>query len=77
MSQIIVDSEMGTRLLNTLQPVELVDGSGKVLGHFMPATSASGLRLRPQVSDEELLRREEQGGGRPLADILADLETRG
>ena len=77
MSQIIVDSEMGTRLLNTLQPVEFVDGSGKVLGHFMPATSASSFRLRPQVSDEELRRREEQGGGRPLADILADLETRG
>jgi len=77
MTQIIVNAEVVAQMQNARQPVEVVDGSGKVLGHFMPATSASSLRLRPQVSEEELLRRENQGGGRPLADILADLEGRG
>jgi hypothetical protein len=30
--------------------------------------------MEPKISEEELSRREQQGGGRPLSAILADLE---
>jgi hypothetical protein len=58
--------------------VELKDPSGRVLGVFTP----DGLgRLPPGVkspfSDEEMERRQEPKTGRPLADILRDLEARG
>ena len=59
--------------------VELKDPSGQLLGVFIP----EGLgKLPPGVkspfSDEEMARRRaEQRTGRPLADILRDLEARG
>ena len=59
--------------------LELKDPSGRVLGVFIP----EGLgKLPPGVkspfTDEEMARRRaEQRTGRPLADILRDLEARG
>jgi hypothetical protein len=43
-----------------------------VLGHFVPRDR----RKEPQISEEEIQRRLKQGGGRSLAEIMADLEKR-
>jgi hypothetical protein len=65
--------------LNTGTEVELKDPSGKVLGVFVP----KGLgRLPPGAkspfSEEEMAeRRQAPKDGRPLADIMRDLENRG
>src|SRR5262249_62392755 len=58
--------------------VELKDPSGKLLGVFVP----EGLgKLPPGVkspfSEQELAELRKQRTGRPLADILRDLEARG
>jgi hypothetical protein len=48
-----------------------------VVGRFVPTVDHSECaELEPRVSEEELDRRERAGGGRPLANILADLEKR-
>ena len=55
---------------------ELISFSGDriqiVVGQFTPQPYRPEW-LDPGVSDEELSRREAEGGGRPLADILRDL----
>lgn len=77
MNRVIVDPATLVQLRNVRQTSELWDDSGKLLGHFVPAMNHSErVDLEPQVSEEELDRRERAGGGRPLADILADLEKR-
>jgi hypothetical protein len=73
MTRLILDASALTILPKLTESVELLDASGKTLGQFHPAPR----RVDPRVSEEELRRRVQDGGGRPLADILADLEKRG
>lgn len=78
MSKIVVDDVLQAKLSQLLQPAELCDAQGKLLGHFMPAIDTEFLAaMQSPASDEELARREREETGRPLADILADLERRG
>ena len=50
---------------------------GRVVGYFTP-TKARMLKLDPpELPPGELDRREASGSGRPLKDILRDLEARG
>ena len=78
MSITITDPQMLAQLTNG-EDVQLIDPSGRVLGRFIP----EGLcKLPPGVvspfSEEEMAkRRQEKREGRPLADILRDLEARG
>lgn len=75
MNRVVVDPITLTRLLDARQTLELCDDSGRIVGRFIPTVDRSEcIDLEPQVSEEELDRRERAGGGRPLADILADLE---
>jgi hypothetical protein len=53
--------------------VEVCDESGRVIGRFRPAVYDDPA-AQPQVSEEELQRRSEEGGGRSLAEIMADWE---
>lgn len=77
MTQMIVDPTMQARLSQVEQTLEIRDESGRLLGHFVPALDQSvNPAMQPQVSSHELDRREQQGGGRSLAEILADLEAR-
>jgi hypothetical protein len=77
MTRLIVDSTTGARLSQVKHPLELCDDSGRVLGHFVPAVDpALYPKLEPQISEDEMRRREQKGGGRPLSAILADLEKR-
>jgi len=77
MTRICVDAVLRAKLCDSGQSVELYDEAGRLLGYFYPsADHADYAKATPRVSEEELQRRERQGGGRPLADILADLEKR-
>jgi hypothetical protein len=75
MGRITVDPTTLARLQGIGRTMELCDESGRVVGHFVPVLDtpiASG--SEPQISEEEIQRRLQEGGGRPLADILKDLE---
>jgi hypothetical protein len=75
MNRVVVDPATLAKLRGARQTLDLCDDRGQVVGRFIPAVDPfEGADLQPQVSEEELDRRERVGGGRPLADILADLE---
>jgi hypothetical protein len=77
MVKLTVDHETRAMLLDLNERLELCDESGRLLGYFNPVVDPSMYEgLDSQVSAEELERRSREGGGRPLADILADLEKR-
>jgi len=67
----IVDPALQAKLATAGRTIELCDNSGRILGHFIPFGG-----LEPKVSEEELDRRQQQGGGRSLKSILLDLEKR-
>jgi len=73
MKQIVVDADLPEKLRNIYSTVELVLPSGEVIGTFTPRIPE---HMLPKISEEELRRREQMGGGRPLKDILADFEQR-
>lgn len=67
-------------ILSQIKPgeraVEVCDTSGRRLGYFAPLATADDYRnARPGVSDAELDQRSATGGGRPLNDILRDLQS--
>jgi hypothetical protein len=72
MIRIVVDEAVKAQLLRAEEPCELVDGAGNKLGNFMP----DYVGYECPYSDEHLKKIEQQGGGRPLKDILRDLEGR-
>ena len=75
MTKVVVDSDFWSRLNNPEGPVELCDPSGRTVGYLYPAPClelASAKAMSP-FSDEELLRREQEPGGRSLQEILRDL----
>ncbi len=72
MVRIVVDPATQARMEGLQMVADLCDASGRVLGRFVPVQQE--LILEPQISREELRRREAEGGGRSLAEILADLE---
>jgi hypothetical protein len=77
MSTVTVDSTTQAQLLSVYQVVALTDAQGRILGHFIPAIDPETRKaMEPDISEEELERRFRQGGGRPLKDILDDLEKR-
>ncbi len=73
MTHLILDTTTSAELGKVTGPLDLCDANGKVLGRFIPIPLD---KREPQVSEEELQRREAQAGGRPLNAILADLERR-
>ena len=72
MTKIVVDKSTRAQLRDLKEPFQFVDEAGQVLGLFTPAVAPA--LLKPQISHEEIQKRLAQGGGRPLADILRDLE---
>ena len=75
MTKITLDSATSAKLSGVDQHVELCDAAGRTLGYFVPVVDPSQYVESPcPVSEEELDRREREGGGRTLAEILADLE---
>jgi hypothetical protein len=77
MNTVILEPNTLTQLRQAAQVMEIRDAAGQVVGHFVPALdSAARSKAEPRIGEEELQRREQAGGGRPLADILADLEKK-
>jgi hypothetical protein len=74
MSRVILDADSIQKLIASVQPVEVCDNSGKVFGRFTPQIDRKDWESK--TSEAELLRRLEEPGGRALAEILADLESR-
>jgi hypothetical protein len=72
MNKIVVDDNVKSQFLGADEPCEVVDAAGNKLGNFMPEY----VGYECPLGDEELDRIERKGGGRPLTDILRDLESR-
>jgi hypothetical protein len=73
MSSITLDPLTTQQLLQSAQPVEVLDFSGSVIGHFVPKSKAY---LEPPATKEELERRCNEPGGRSLQEIWRDLQGR-
>lgn len=75
MTRIIVDADMRVKLFGVMQPLELCDESGQVLGHVFPAIDPARIKAaEPQISEEELQRCEDEPGGYTTAEVLAHPE---
>ena len=74
MTKIVIDAALRSKLRGLKEAAKLVDEAGHVLGDFLPASYAKD--REPQIDEEEIERRLRAGGGRSLAEILADLEKR-
>jgi hypothetical protein len=77
MKRVFIDDAVAQPLAESVDAVQVCTQSGKILGYFTP-TSGSSIydELESPCSEEELQDRIREGGGRPLADILRDLESR-
>jgi hypothetical protein len=76
MSQIFVDAALSSKLGQQFHPVELCDPSGRVLGQFFPKVDLSQYEpLEPQVSEEELDRREQSEEWYTTEEVLAYLKS--
>jgi hypothetical protein len=75
MTRLLLDYELAKRLLDSEEPLEFCDPAGTVVGTFFPKAHAALYRsVVVPFTDAELDDAENELGGRPLADILADLE---
>lgn len=74
MTTLVIDAAFRSKLGNLAEAVQFKDEAGRVLGHFLPLLD--GAHRKPQIGEEEIERRLRDGGGRPLAEIMSDLEKR-
>lgn len=73
MTKVVIDASLRSQLRDAGDVLEVCDESGRTLGYFHPASADAGGEAASPFSDEEIRRRQQQPGGRPLNDILADL----
>ena len=72
MNRITVNESLRAELDAVGEPVEIVDASGRTVGHFLPTLPVGAADHCPySVADLDRMRHEE--GGRPLADIWKSL----
>ncbi len=77
MNRITIDDVIRSRLGDLRLPSESQDESGRVLAYLTPAVDpATYAEIDPQISEDELDRREKGSRGKPLAEILSDLEKK-
>jgi hypothetical protein len=75
MTRIIADARLREKLRQFTEAVELCDESGRVLGRVLPAPNfLLGGSCEPQISEDELDRREQETESYPTAEVLAYLE---
>lgn len=76
MIQIILDANSSGKLRNLIEPVELCDTYGRVLGRFMPRIDISEWEpVSPDISEEELDRREQSEKRYTTEQVLAHLKS--
>ena len=77
MVRIVVDEALTKQFRDLAVPCEVFDAAGNRLGMFRPDAEAADYEgYECPLSNEELDRIEREGGGRPLTEILRDLEGR-
>ena len=76
MSRVMIESAFSSKLECLVQPVELCNESGRVIGRFTPKLDPAKFGpLEPQVSSEELRRRSLSNEKRyTTSEVLAHLE---
>lgn len=72
MIKIVLDDTTGGKLAGAQRCVEVCDSSGRTLGFFTPGGAAI---LDPQVSDEELARRERDDETFTTTEVQAHLRS--
>jgi hypothetical protein len=76
MTQIILDAGLAGQLNGLSHAVELCDPSGRVLGRFVPKFDLSEWEpISPDVSEEELDRREQSSEWYSTEQVLAHLKS--
>jgi hypothetical protein len=75
MNRVTVEDSLRNQLLGLAAPVEVVDETGRPLGHFVPRISMSAPDDCPYSLDQLDAMRSESGG-RPLAEIWKSLGTK-
>ena len=74
MSSLILEQASIDKLKAVEASVAVCDADGNVVGFFHPAATPDSVdQYECPVSEDELLRRARQGGGRPLAEIVREL----
>jgi hypothetical protein len=77
MSITITDPALLAQFAAARDPIEVRGPDGEYIGTFQPPLGVPPPGFKIPISDEELeRRRRENRTGRPLADILKDLEAR-
>ena len=76
MTRVTIDANILEKLKGLGEVVELCDDTGQVVGLFTPVADRSLYdNVEIPFTSEELDRFEQEPGGRPLKDILTDLEN--
>ncbi|MCI0461373.1 MAG: hypothetical protein L0Z62_30865 [Gemmataceae bacterium] len=78
MTTVILDEALKAKLNGMEQPLELRDEKGHLIGHFLPPAAYrkllyAAVEAACPFSAEELERRRQETGGRPLAEIWQSL----
>jgi hypothetical protein len=77
MKEIVVDAKLAEALKAATDTVRIVGPEGRSLGMFRPIRlTAPPPGYKPPFTDEELAERSKVRTGRPLADIIRDLESK-
>jgi hypothetical protein len=74
MTKLTIDPELRAKLGDFQDLVEICDENGRVVGFFHPVAPSSQNPTGSPISDDEIETARQQRTGRPLADILADLD---
>ncbi len=75
MTKLVIDSLMESQLRGKRDSLELVNGAGRLIGYFTPVDlQLESMPTEVPFSASQLDRREQESGGRSLAEIMADLE---
>lgn len=77
MDRVVLDATLREKLGDLSAPFHIFDEAGRVVLYVTPSDSKSLYEgVDSGISPEELQRRINAGGGRPLKAILADLEAK-
>jgi hypothetical protein len=75
MMRLSVDAEFQAQLTQAGGPLEICDQSGRTIGFFQPTPLPGTLKELSPFSDAQIEQRSKQCSGRPLSEILSDLEN--
>lgn len=74
MAQILIDPQLQKQLQALTETVELCDEQGRIIGRFVPQIDQGVyIPLTPQVSEDELRRREDSTDWFTTAEVLDHL----